>query len=566
MTGMTGRLLHRGRGTPDPTDPSRLAERLAALSTVVELGRGRLPDEAVSQAELVVGRAGQRLRLSGEHTVVALAGATGSGKSSLFNALAGLELSTVGVRRPTTGHAHACVWGAAGAGPLLDWLGIPQRHQVERETALDADREAALRGLVLLDLPDHDSTELAHRLEVDRLVGLVDLLVWVLDPQKYADAAVHERYLRPLARHRDVVVVVLNQIDRLDPGAAQSCLGDLRRLLGEDGLGSARLLPVSARTGTGVQGLRDQLTAAVRQRRAAAGRLSADIDGIVSSLQREVGEGAAGEVSAAARRDLVATLADAAGVHAVGVAAQQSHRRDATLATGSPLARWVTRWRPDPLARLHLRPGRSSPARTSLPQASPVQHAGVDLALGRLADAAAGGLAPPWSQTVRTAARSHADQLPRELDRAVAGGGELLRRRPGWWRAAGAAQWLLLAAALVGLVWLVAIGVVAWLRLPDLPAPNAVGPVPWPTVLLLGGVLLGLLLALACRPVAAAGARRVRARAERAIRDRVAEVADAHVIEPVRAELAAHERLCAALDRARGAPVPVGRGAGEPAG
>ena len=60
---------------------------------------------------------------------------------------------------------------------------------------------AALDGLVLLDLPDHDSTEIDHRMEVDRLVQLVDMLVWVVDPQKYADAAIHDRYLKPLAQH-----------------------------------------------------------------------------------------------------------------------------------------------------------------------------------------------------------------------------------------------------------------------------------------------------------------------------------------------------------------------------
>ena len=49
-----------------------------------------------------------------------------------------------------------------------------------------------------MDLPDHDSTEVSHHLEVDRLVELADLLVWVLDPQKYADAALHDRYLAPL--------------------------------------------------------------------------------------------------------------------------------------------------------------------------------------------------------------------------------------------------------------------------------------------------------------------------------------------------------------------------------
>ena len=64
-------------------------------------------------------RAGERLGHGVEHTVVALAGATGSGKSSLFNALAGADLSTVGVRRPTTSVTSACAWGE-DASALLD--------------------------------------------------------------------------------------------------------------------------------------------------------------------------------------------------------------------------------------------------------------------------------------------------------------------------------------------------------------------------------------------------------------------------------------------------------------
>ena len=60
-------------------------------------------------------RVATRLGLTAEHTVVAIAGATGSGKSSTFNALAGVELSSVGVRRPTTSWATACVWGREGA-------------------------------------------------------------------------------------------------------------------------------------------------------------------------------------------------------------------------------------------------------------------------------------------------------------------------------------------------------------------------------------------------------------------------------------------------------------------
>ena len=183
------------------TARSGLPERLDALAAAVEDGAGRLPTELLDAARDVVDRAGQRRRLSAEHTVVALAGATGGGKSTLFNAVAGIELARVGLRRPTTAEPLACVWGTQGVTPLLEWLGIPLRHRVPKESVLDSGAGDALDGLVLLDLPDHDSTELSHRAQVDRLVEMVDLFVWVLDPQKYADAALHERYLRPLAGH-----------------------------------------------------------------------------------------------------------------------------------------------------------------------------------------------------------------------------------------------------------------------------------------------------------------------------------------------------------------------------
>src|SRR4051794_4498773 len=163
---------------------SDLGGRIEALQAASEAARGRLDDEAVDQAREVVERAAGRLRLSADHTVVAIAGATGSGKSSTFNSLTGLELSAVGVRRPTTSWATACVWGSEGAVELLEWLGMPPRHQTTRDSMLDAagrpreDRE--MEGVVLLDLPDHDSTEVSHHLEVDRIVKLADLLVWVL--------------------------------------------------------------------------------------------------------------------------------------------------------------------------------------------------------------------------------------------------------------------------------------------------------------------------------------------------------------------------------------------------
>ena len=250
------------------TRSTDLGARLAGLEEAVEAGRGRLDAAVLARAGTIVDRAGQRLRLSPDHTVVAIAGATGSGKSSTFNALTGIEISSVGVRRPTTSWTTACVWGEQGADDLLDWLGIPPRHRVVRDSMLETGREdTAMRGVVLLDLPDHDSTEVSHHLEVDRLVQLADMLVWVLDPQKYADAAVHDRYLAPLASHQDVMLVVLNHIDTVSEARRQVMLDDVHRLLAADGLSRVRVLPISAKHQIGVEALRAEVVKRVGARR-----------------------------------------------------------------------------------------------------------------------------------------------------------------------------------------------------------------------------------------------------------------------------------------------------------
>ena len=268
-------MAGRGLGLLSRKDVSaHLVDHLRALGEAAELCEGRVESDALGEARRVVGQADRRLAMSGSATVVALAGATGSGKSSIFNALSGTTLATVGVRRPTTAHAMACSWGEESAEELLDWLQIPRRHAL----AADPETDAALDGLVLLDMPDHDSTELDHRLEVDRLVQLVDMLIWVVDPQKYADAAIHDRYLKPLAQHADVMMIILNQVDRLSMTQREQCLTDLRRLLDSEGLAKLSVMAVSAATGEGIEALR--VTLAQQGQREAVGRavrLAADV-------------------------------------------------------------------------------------------------------------------------------------------------------------------------------------------------------------------------------------------------------------------------------------------------
>ncbi len=233
-------------------------------------------------------RTGTRTGLGLERTVVALAGSTGSGKSSLFNSLTGLALAATGVRRPTTAEPLACIWGDDGAGDLLDWLAVPGRRRVEHRSVLD-DSSDGVAGLVLLDLPDHDSMVREHRVEVDRLVGLVDMVVWVTDPVKYADALLHEQYLSRLSRHGAVVMVVLNQVDRLTADEQRECVADLRRLLRRDGLSEVSMLATSAVDGSGVDELSRRIGDTVERRHAATDRLAADAATLAHRLRRAAG-------------------------------------------------------------------------------------------------------------------------------------------------------------------------------------------------------------------------------------------------------------------------------------
>ena len=51
--------------------------------------------------------------------------------------IAGADFSAVGVTRPVTANAHACVWGETGGHAILDWLDIPARYRYSRASALD---------------------------------------------------------------------------------------------------------------------------------------------------------------------------------------------------------------------------------------------------------------------------------------------------------------------------------------------------------------------------------------------------------------------------------------------
>ncbi|MFB7834851.1 GTPase [Streptomyces sp. NPDC056056] len=503
-----------------------LRARLDALHELVGLSRTRVESEALAEAGRVLDEAAARQRLSSRHTVIAIAGATGSGKSTLFNALAGVPVSETGLRRPTTSAPIALSWSEGAAG-LLDRLAVPSR--LRRRPLAGGAADAGLQGLVLIDLPDHDSAVTAHRDQVDRVLGLVDGVIWVVDPEKYADAALHERYLRPLAGHAEVTFVVLNQIDRLGTEAADLVLDDLRRLLDEDGVAlgehgepGATVLAVSALTGDGVPELREMVAGFVQERTAPERRLAADVDAAAARLRPAyLAEGRSG-LDERAREAFSDRLAAAVGAQAAGEAAERVWRRGAIRACGTPwlrLYRWYERIREHGSTDPHL----ATPVEDEL-----TARQRVEQAVRVVADEASRGLPTPWAQAVREAAARGAEGLPEALDELTVTIGDAAARppRPAWWPAAVLAQAVMTLLQIFGALWLVGqiVGVVEPGLLP-------------PVLVMLGGIIGGPLVEWACEGAVKGPARRYGQEAERRLREAAAACGRARVLDPVAAEL-----------------------------
>nr|WP_251096806.1 YfjP family GTPase [Streptomyces sp. Caat 7-52] len=520
---------HRGPGSHTPAPlayDGPLRSRLDALRELVGLSRTRLDGHTLAEAGRVLDEAAARRKLSGRHTVVALAGATGSGKSQLFNALAGVAISETGVRRPTTAAPIACSW-SDGAAALIDRLGIPGR--LRRRPMHSPDNEGQLRGLVLVDLPDHDSAAVQHREQVDRILKLVDAVIWVVDPEKYADAVLHERYLRPMAGHAEVMFIVLNQVDRLPGDAADQVLDDLRRLLDEDGIAlgehgepGANVLALSALTGDGVGDLREALGQFVAERGAAARRVAADVDAAAAELRPVYATGRRSGLSEEAREEFAARLADAVGATAAGEAAERAWLRNANRACGTP---WLRLW------RWYQGRGESSTGRIAVrtqadEEATARQR--VEQAVRTVSDRASAGLPTPWAQAVREAAVRGSQGLSEALDDLAARAGLPPGRppRPGWWPVAVLVQAAMTLLQIVGGTWLA--GQIAGVMAPNLGVP---------VLLMVCGIVGGPLVEWGCRMAARGPARRYGQEAERRLREAAASCGRARVLDPVAAEL-----------------------------
>jgi len=382
----------------DERSSTVLAGRFVAVEEAVDRALGRIPPEVRSDIADHLTTVSQRLTHGVDQTVVALVGGTGSGKSSLFNAITGIDFADVGVERPTTSRPIACVWGE-NADPLLDRLGIDEDCRYQRESELDIGTQDEFRGLVLVDVPDHDSIAEEHREYVDTIVPLADVLIWVLDPQKYADAAVHRRYLQQLHGHERSLMAVLNKLDTVPEVAVTSLLADVGRLLTSDGLKNVPVRGVSTKTGEGVLGLRDVLAQLAQSRSAAAVRAAADLHAAAELLSPTLG------TSEPVREDLPIAAAAALVAESAEVAKKESAVRQALTSAKSE-------------EELPHIPDNSDDEEASNAADAPIDTDLIDLAKERITDKAGANMPELWQKAIVEAPPASPD-LARELNGAL---------------------------------------------------------------------------------------------------------------------------------------------------
>lgn len=303
-------------------------DELARLDTAMAEGSDvfepYLLERAQSEAENARRRRDQGLGV----TVAVLAGGTGSGKSTLFNALTGLRFADAGEIRPTTMQPTACVW-ATGAEQLLDTLGVPRDRRISGNSILTTPEHTA-DNLVLLDLPDHDSVAASNAGVVNRILPLADLIVWVLDPQKYADNLIHASYLSAMRERAGRMVVAVNQMDTVPRGREEELLADVRRLLAADGMEGIEVFAVSALKKTGLS----ELWAHIRRAAAAEDSAEQTAAAELRATRRRLGAGyesAPPDLTAEDFEPVITTLYDASGIPSIVSAISESGARRRAL-------------------------------------------------------------------------------------------------------------------------------------------------------------------------------------------------------------------------------------------
>lgn len=520
-------------------DDAPIDKRVEDLAEVLTLAGDDLENRESYEDVLEV--AADRLALNPDVTVVALLGATGSGKSSLFNALFEVEIAPVGVMRPTTTKALAATAPGDGANEILDWLGVKDRVYVPAGVGISPD-------VAVIDMPDIDSINQANLECAKRVARRADVLVWVVDPQKYADNALHSDFIKAYSHHSRVTLVTLTQTDLLSETDRALIIEDLSRLLERDGL-RVPIVATSSVTGEGIAKLRMRINDTAALQRSESARLKADVEGVAESIKAELGASGK-QLPSFTEADVVPKLTQAstraAGAEAVASAVKRAYLHRSGKAVAWLPMRSLRSLRADPLKRWHLGEGEGEPHSMQL---DPAAQSGLQVGLRSLTEEVSAGRPQVWANSMRSVAAEAGAEVGGDLADAVASTKlDIEDRRLGWWRFSNALQWLGWIAAIAGVLWLAAAWLAREFLLITWELPKY-GQIPYPTWLLIAGVAWTLIVALISLAISRIAARRHARRSLQLVENSVKAVVREELWEPLYAEDQRQRRIIDLLSR-----------------
>lgn len=556
MTTATGSPVRIGalEGKPPPLRVEPLTRCLAAALDASEaadlLGLDSRPLRAARDT------GARRVGFPGDAYVLALVGGTGVGKSSLLNALAGGVVSRASPLRPTT--AEPIAWiprtEREALEPLLDWLDVCEFR--EHDTA-------GLGSVAILDLPDMDSVAGDHRARVEALLPLVDAVAWVTDNEKYADAVLHDDFLRSWLPRLGRQAVLVNKSDRVSDADARRIQRDLEADLASGVIRGSEVavLRSSAASPDGTSAFRGWLAAGADAKRVVRGRIAASLATAARDLAWAAGDG-----SGRSGKPLLDDASRAAAVHSATDAVLRVVDLPALERQAVAATRATARTRgAGPLGRLtslvYRTSGRQAAAADPNRFLSRWRERGE---LGPAVEAIRGSISAPIRtapSAIRPALAATLDPdetrlgLEQALDRAIGGVGALQPPTSRWWMVFGTLQTLTTAAIVLSAAW-----VLVWILVRPVTGSIEVpllGPIPSPFVALLVSLLAGYLvprlLGAHAGWLGSRWAGRVRGRVARAVEQEVQERAFSRLdrLEEARARLseavADIERSCPAM-------------------
>ncbi|HIG87451.1 MAG TPA: ATP-binding cassette domain-containing protein [Planctomycetes bacterium] len=243
---------------------SLLASQAEGWDQVLEVLAELLPERDFARAHRLL--ADHRILIEQDRpgALVVLAGSTGAGKSTLFNALCGKELSEVGEMRPTTRQAVVAL-GPAASRDELPAIADQGQAQLNR---LDAPGPMGLADLTLVDAPDLNSYETEGREVLAQWADHADLLLVMVHRQSIVEQA-PVQFIADYSRRRRLLLV-LGRADELPPQAREELVEQLLRVAREEwGVQNPEVLAVDSlaamegRGGEVWQGQADQLRQAL---------------------------------------------------------------------------------------------------------------------------------------------------------------------------------------------------------------------------------------------------------------------------------------------------------------